>query len=405
MAESVLVRVVDDSTESYEWLVISENTPNTLPTSQRGALSELAPIADGSPVILLLPATEVLLLEISLPVKTNSQLKKALPFAVEDLLANEVENYHLVWSKQPGDKIAVAAIEQEPLKAWLQRFRKANIKLEGIFPETLFLPSRHDLCSILIDQQRAVVRYGLWRGGGIEPDHLALFLEKTMAENKLLTQVQVWSTEPCMDLSWPKTLAVTSESIPAGLPFLQANRSKKMPLNLLSGAYGAQHQSDGGWKAWLPAVTVVLLAVLMQYGIALTDYWNGKAQLAALETENRQMFKDTFPHLKRIVNIKIQAEQELIALRKKSGAGGDSDYLRLMYQTGEILKQDEILQLQALDFVNGVLNIQVTGTGIGQIENFKQRMEKEYGVKVNIQSAESNEKGLFAHIEIRGKVL
>jgi general secretion pathway protein L len=128
-------------------------------------------------------------------------------------------------------------------------------------------------------------------------------------------------------------------------------------------------------------------------------YRHSQSQLAELEAANQALFQQTFPNIKRIVNIKAQAEQELLALQKQGG-GNSSLYLRLLYQSGENLAKDQALQVQALEFTNGILSLHLTGSSIAQIETFKQSMEKTPGIRVNIQSAETGDQGLSAHLDI-----
>ena len=396
-----LTRRLPQQADHYEWLVIGDNT--TQP--QQGTLQALAQSAEDANVILLIAAADVLLLEVDLPIKSQSQLKKALPYAVEDLLANEVEQYHFVWCKQPNHKLAVAAIEHETLVAYVQPFQAAAITLTAVYSVALVLPLIADNCSLLLEQQHATVRFSAYQGGGIELDYVALLLEKTTSDTELSNAVHIWTTESCTALPpLPNGIITTDcQHISSALALLQANVTPKLPLNLLTEQYSPQQQGGKHWQAWLPAAAIALLAVLLQYGIVLNEYWQNTAQLAALEADNQQLFKQTFPELKRIVNIKTQAEQALLALRKNSSASKDNDYLRLLYASGEILTQDPALHLQALDFVNGVLSLQLTGNDIAQIDHFKQEMEKNNAVSVKIQAAETNANGLSAHLDISGK--
>ncbi len=398
MAEPIIARVFDLFDDVCEWSEFSENA-----AIQRGRLTELAQAATNTTVIALLPATEVLLIEVNLPITSHRQLKKALPYALEDYLANDVEDYHWVWSKQNGGNVAVAAIAHQKLASYLLRFNQAGIKLQGVYSETLFLPVHGNGVSILLDNNRAVVRFGQWHGGGIDRDFLPLFTAKTLEKTAGNTQVQLWHTQPCADLHWPEQLSVNCVAIPSALSLLRP--TKKPELNLLAGIYSPDKPGGNiSWKAWMPALSLVLLAVLIQYGAAVAAYRHSQTQLAGLESANRQLFGQTFPQIKRIVNIKAQAEQELLTQRKHRGTNGGV-YLRLLYQSGQVLSQDDLLQLQALDFANGVLSLHLTGTGIAQIENFKQLMEKNPGVKVNIQSAETGNNGLSAHIDISEQAL
>lgn len=389
MAEPILARILDGMDDLYEWSDLAETA-----ATQQGSLQQLAQAAADTALILLLPATEVLLLELNLPISSHRQLNKALPYALEDYLANDVETYHWVWSKQPGDKVAIAAIAHQKLASRLRCFNEAGIKLQGVYAETLFVPIHENTVSVVLDRNRAIVRFSPWRGGGVDRDFLPAFIASTLTEH---SKIQLWHSQPCADLNWPSQLTVNSEAIDSTLSLLRPGQ--KNELNLLAGIYSPDRPGKIRWKTWLPAATLMLLAALVQYGTALNSYRHSQTQLAELENSNRQLFRQTFPQIKRIVNIKAQAEQELLALRKHRGNGG-SLYLRLLYQSAQILSQDGVLQLQALDFAGGVLSLHLTGTGIAQIENFKQLMEKNPGVKVNIQSAETGNNGLSAHIDI-----
>lgn len=384
MAEPIIARVFD---EGYEWL-------DSKAINRQGNLQELAEAVGNTPVTLLLPATDVLLIELNLPISSPRQLQKALPFALEDYLAYDLEMYHWVWSKQAGDKVAVAAIAHEKLVAYLQRFNEADIKLQSVYAETLFLPVFDNTVSILLDRNYAIVRFSAWHGGGIDQDFLPQLIENTLTDHN---RIHLRYTEPCADLIWSKSLSINSEAIPSAMTVLRPD--KKMELNLLTGIYRHDLPSNVSRKAWLPSATLILLAALIQYGSAFMAYRQSQTQLAELENTNRQLFKQTFPQIKRIVNIKTQAEQELQALRKQQGNSGNV-YLRLLFQTGQVLSQDPSLQLQSLDYINGILSLHLTGTGVAQIEDFKQQMEQNQQIKVTIQSAETDNNGVSAHIDI-----
>lgn len=395
MAETLLARITTKQ-QPYEWLSLA--TPDTV---KRGSLLELATAANNASVILLLPATEVLLFTVELPV-TQRQIAKALPYAIEDWLANEVEIYHLVWQKLPDGFVAVAAISHERLENLLQPYHEASIKLEAVYAETLLLPYQEGEISILLIGDQAAVRYGQWQGGGCDGDFLPLFIDQGIenAATDNSKPLQIWSDHACI-LPWPDTVPSTLQVIDEPLRLLATNLPGKPVLNLLTEQYRPNNSQGFHWQHWLPAAALLLIAVALQYGIVLNGYWQQEAELKKLETANTDLFKQTFPNLKRIVNIKTQAEQELIALRKQSHNGG-SAFLRLFYQTGELLSQNPNLQLQAVEFANTTLNIQLTASDVAQLDQFKQNLQETHGLTVKMLSADPNETGVNARIEISG---
>ncbi|MDD2722727.1 MAG: type II secretion system protein GspL [Methylovulum sp.] len=397
MAETLLARLTNHETQ-YEWTNLS-----TIDIVQRGNLHDLATAASNTSVILLLPATDVLLFTVELPV-AHRQIAKALPYAIEDWLANEVETYHLVWNKLPDGLVAVAAIAHERLQNLLQPCYDADIKLEAVYAETLLLPYQDGEISVLLTGELATVRFGQWQGGGSDRDFLPLFIEKSIDKDfinkQLPPKLKIWSGQPFTS-PWPDGVQTTIERIDEPLLMLAENLPNKPVLNLLTEHYRASNAHNFHWQHWLPAAALLLIAIGLQYGIVLNKYWQSEAELQTLETADKDLFKQTFPNLKRIVNIKTQAEQELIALRKQNHNGG-SVFLRLFYQAGELLTQNPSLQLQAVEFANNTLNLQLTASDVAQLDQFKQSLQNTYGLGVKMLSAEPNETGVSARIEISG---
>jgi general secretion pathway protein L len=352
---------------------------------------------------LLLPASDILLLEVDLPVKTASQIKKALPFALEDLLAEDVETYHLVWHRHLKDKVVVAAISNDKIQTYLSQFQDVGIQLDSVYSESLCLPYQSQSCSILIDQQQAILRTGQWLGGGIDVEILPAFVDKLLVENPELQTLQIWNAAALTP--WLSTLTINKveHTLDSSLQLLQAGVAMSGgELNLLTGPYSLQSKADWQWQKWLPALVIVLLAALIQTGVLINDYWQQKTELAALEAKTLALFQQTFPEVKRVVNIKAQADQQLIEL-KKQGAGNGSRFMLLLYQTGEILSANPGFKLQQLDFVNDIMQLQLTAPDISQIEQFKQQLESGNELSVKVQSAEAGQNAVEAHLEIKQK--
>lgn len=400
MAEQIIARLISQQDDCVQWLLVNDGTPAE---TQQGTLQDLAASAKNRPVILLLPASEVLLLAVDLPVKSNSQIKKALPFALEDMLADDVETYHLVWHRPPKDKVYVAAINSEKFQACLSRFQDVGVDLNKVYPETLCLPYQDQSCSLVIDLHNAILRNGQWLGGGIDVEVLPAMLDKLLTENPDLQLLQVWDAgEPAPWLS-ELSVNIVHHKLDSTLQLLQAGTVKLGDeLNLLSGGFGRKNIADWQWQKWAPAFGIILLATLIQTGTLLTGYWHQKSELAALETKTLELFKQTFPEIKRIVNIKVQADQQVTELKKQS-TGNGSQFMRLLYQTGEVLGTNPDFQLRQLDFANNLLQLQLTAVDISQIEQFKQQLESSNQLSVKVQSAEAGQNGVEAHLEIKQK--
>lgn len=401
MADLILARLIGKGSESVEWLVVNNDTPSI---PEQGSLQDLANSVQSKPVILLLPAYDVLLLAVDLPVKSASQIKKALPFMLEDLLAEDVETYHLVWHRQPNGKLYVAAINHIQFNAYLLLFEELGIELSGIYPESLCMPFEDQSCSILIDHQNAILRIGQWLGCGVDIEILPIWIDKFFTENPQLDSLQIWQASTTEPLKLELPVNQIHHELDSPLQLLQAGAVNLVnPLNLLNGSYSKKGNTEGWqWRKYLPALGILTLAAIIQTGVLLKSYWWQKTELAALETKTLALFKQSFPDVKRIVNIKVQAQQQLADLTKHQSGNG-SRFMRLLYVTGEILSSNSDIYLQQVDFANGLLQIKLTTQEISQLEQLKQQLETKNELSVTILSAESTQNSLEAHLEIREK--
>ncbi len=400
MAEQIIARFLNQIESDLQWLVLDNSIDKEI---QQGTLQDLAQSAGESPVTLLYPASEILLLGLDLPVKTNNQIKKALPFALEDLLADDVETYHSVWHRQPKDKVYVALVSREKFKTCLARFQKAGIKIDSVYPETLCLPYQEGVCSLFIDGKQAVLRSGKGLGGGIDREMLPIMLDKMRIENPTLHSLHVWSVdESPQDLShFP--MGITYHQVDSILSlFVQGIATIDTQYNLLTGSFGRQQGSEWELTKWVPAIGVIIFTVLLQTGFLVNNYWQQQSELAALEAQTLSLFKQTFPEVKRLVNIKVQADQELIELRKNNASSG-SLFMRLLYQTGEVLNANLGYKLLKLNFINDQLQVQLTLPDNNQVEQIKQQLESSNRMLVKILSTESDKNGVEVLFEIKQK--
>ena len=400
MTKKIIVRWLKQNDTTLQWLIVDDTQPSKL---QQGTLQDLAKSAENQSVTLLLPASEVLLLGLALPVKSNSQIKKALPFALEDLLVDEVETYHSVWHKQPDGKVYVALTNHDKFKVCLASFENAGITLDSVYPESLCLPYQEHSCTLVIDGQQAILRHNKFLGAGFDRDMLPIILDKVLVENSALNTINSWSVDALSLDIQEHTIDIYHHKVDSILPFLATGvATLDSACNLLSGSFEKQNKSAWQGKKWLPSIGLIVFTALLQMGFLVYNYSQKKSELAVLETQTQNLFKQTFPDVKRIVNIKVQADQALMELRKNTNSKGSS-FMSLLYETGEVLNANVGYKLKQLDFLNDQLQIQLTIPDISQVDQIKQQLEASQRLLVKIKSEEANQDGVEVHFEIKHK--
>ena len=395
-----IIRICDHQSMTVEWTV---TTTMGIKIVKQGSLQECADSIEDQSVILLLPASDVLLLEIDLPVKSNHQLKKALPFALEEWLADDVETYHIVYYRQPNDKIEVAIINAEKLKIIIAACNAAGIQLTGIYSEVLGLPYQENTLSVLINDQKVLLRTQQWLGGGIDLDTLPYIIEKWLADYPSSVAVNCWTNNVSPDSLKSLPIDLNVYPIDSEILFLKIGAEKLAgELNLLTGIFKQNKPTDLTWKKWLPALSVFFITLVMQFGFLMKATWEAKAELARIDTETLDLFTHTFPEIKRVVNIKAQADQQLLELKAHNVSKG-SPFMDILYQTGGVFSTNTDIEIKKLDFVNKVMRLQFVSKDIAKVDQLKQQIESAGKLTVAILALESKQNNAEVDFEIKQK--
>ena len=114
------------------------------------------------PATILVPTESVLLLAVELPLPSRAKRLEALPFAVEDRIADSLDAVHLVLGAEltPG-RYLVGVVRHELMEAWIERAEAAGLGHAAMVPDALALPVPPEGgWSVDLDGNRAVVRSG-----------------------------------------------------------------------------------------------------------------------------------------------------------------------------------------------------------------------------------------------------
>ena len=151
MAEFVVIRLGRDHDPMVEWIVADDNGTR-LSQPMRGALVDAAPQVQGRPVIVLVPATEALTTTVNLPARGSARLNAALPYALEEQVAVDIETMHFAaGDKRDSGLRPVAAVSRGQLDTWLAQLGEAGIVPWKIVPENYGLARIPGTMSVLID--------------------------------------------------------------------------------------------------------------------------------------------------------------------------------------------------------------------------------------------------------------
>ncbi|HED39903.1 MAG TPA: hypothetical protein ENJ13_05690, partial [Chromatiales bacterium] len=118
MQPTFYIRLTNESSTS--------TTVSTLHVTEEGApahstetpLSDLAAAASGCRIIVIVPATELLLISTTVPSRNRQKILSAVPYILEEQLASDVEQLHFVIdTPDAAGQVATLVVEHQKMKS------------------------------------------------------------------------------------------------------------------------------------------------------------------------------------------------------------------------------------------------------------------------------------------------
>ena len=121
MTEFVVIRF--SATDSaVQWICVDDNGTRQSRVAT-GSIDQAAIEVGDRAVIVLVPATDVLTTSVHIPVRGAAKLRAALPFALEEDLADDIESLHFAAGKpRASGRLPVAIVARDKMNEWLSPF-------------------------------------------------------------------------------------------------------------------------------------------------------------------------------------------------------------------------------------------------------------------------------------------
>ncbi|MDH5784556.1 MAG: type II secretion system protein GspL [Chromatiales bacterium] len=400
MQNSVYIRFVDESGSTVRWLT---RTPQDGVQVRQGELREVALRTQGDRVTVLLPARALVPLRATLPPLQGQKLRRALPYAVEEQLADDVERYHLATGKRGSDgSLPLLAVGREQMARWQSTFAEAELRPHLCISEALALPWQPGEVTLLLEENGALVRLGTHKAYSLPLEGLEPLLELALGEaDGEVTALRILDArgEQATQPPWQGELAqleMRYECIEEPLKLLSDKRNGEV-INLLQGEFSRREQLGKLWRPW--RVTAALLAawLLLMVGEALIDYRHLATEEERLYQAVEQLYRDTFPGAKNVVNPRAQMEQKL---RELQGGSGGGDFVALMAVSAPVLSASKGTVLQNLRYRQGELELELQLADLPALDALKENLQGQ-GLAVEIRNATSRDNMVEGRLSLR----
>lgn len=402
MADALFIRLGENGDAAWATFAPTGQVTSAL---SRGALADARAAADGRRVVVLVPGIDVLSTQAELPASSPARMRQIVPFALEDLLADDVEGLlFAVGARLGAAAAAVAVVSKVRLDGWLAELAAVGIVPQAVYSETEGVPDVPATLMLLLEGERVYARrpgqppfvlegvplrqvVDLLRAGGDEELKYAIAYADPDTRAHLQDEIGGLADE--------FESAEAKVAVDGLFPHFAATLAQRPGTNLLQGPYAPKSNWLELARPW--RVAAALLGVALLLGIVLqgAEYWR-----------LRGADKDLGDRL-------MTTCQQVVGTNRTSAC--DAEIQKRLHNTGKNTEtflttleaiaamRDPALRVDALTYRNRITNIQLIASDVGALDKFARDLEQTHRFAPKIESANQGNGGIEGRLQIAPK--
>ena len=399
MADWLLIRIGNDpGTVDY---LAADGAGRIVETLRTGSLADAAQHQAGRRICVLAPASDVLLTDAEVPVKSGTRYQQIVPFALEEQLAEDIESLHFAVGKRVGDspRIPVAVVSRALIDGWLNHLRDAGIAPDCLYADSSLVPENPGQAVLVLSGDSVILRAAdkppvtlpltalaealeLLRpaaapaaGADPTPADLPRSAVAGFGGNGLVVyagEAEWQQYGATIEAVRGEFEGLSVQLLPDGpLGLFAQSLPGTTAINLLQGTYAPASPLAGGFKAWRIAAAM-LVGLLVLHGIG------SAAQLMVLKRTERRLddsigetFEQAMPGEHNSANARRRMEARMASLQGSTDSAG---LLAMLSAVAQARTGASGTAVQALSYRQGMLELQVTAPGAAALDHISQQL-------------------------------
>lgn len=380
-------------------------------------------------VCAFVPVDWVTLTETPMPSVQPKVLNKALPYALEEQLAEDVEDLHfVVLGKPEPERVQVAVMSRAALNFWVDQLKDYGFNLQEMVPDGLCVPyGTPDHWSLILRKERVLLRTDTYTAFAFKGTQIpvildAVFDEIGAAQSALrLTLINEKSEVVAgrvldalgaeinaTDVETP--IKVERRHIDNSLlevlthTLINWQTERKVP-NLLVGDFKQEVRRQQVNVRWKPVAALLALWFVLQMGVFTAQGLTVSRQIAALENEAVETYQRYFPGERRI---QANVIRRRLKAKLEGAGGGDTSFLSAFSVVGEQIYaidrgQHQAIQLRRVtyDGQSGELRLEMSLRDFNVMPQLKKAIEAQGAVLEEDASNRSSDGRINSRVRVK----
>jgi general secretion pathway protein L len=336
MTESLIIHLRDGA--APQWMVCSDDG-RVVVNAVSGELSQATAMSTGRRVAVILPANEALATDSDAPAKGAAKLAQVIPFALEERVADEIENLHFaIGDREPATgRVPVVVIARARLDERIAELRAAGLNPQAIYSESTLLPAMPGQMIALLDGDALTLRTA-----DAPPLVLPALSIRDAFEMALSVQTSAvpgleaaplglllyaghdeWQAhEQAVDEFRDRFSGVKVQLLPSGpLSVLAPAAASGDAVNLLQGALATVSPLELGWRSWRVAAVLAASLLCLHVGARWFELNRLSKNEASLDAGIQEAFRAAMPGEQNATNARRRVAKRLEEVRSGGGGG------------------------------------------------------------------------------------
>lgn len=400
MNVTYFIQLFDDQLQECNWLRFNERTP--VGQARQGDLTEILTEAASSRLVLILPAASVVLHKVSIVAKSRSQIEAALPYALEDELASDIEQMHFAYhtlDKQSGNQL-VAVVDRDLVQRLHALIIQYQFESVMLLPQMLMIPWQADSWTLFVQREQALLRKDLSDGYAMDviamPELLTTERElyKQQHDSESAPELNIYNFSPDQEVEGGSLLGGDSEALAVMARYWLDNPDQE--INLFQGEYQIVRPMRDLLRQWGMAAGIAVIALVIYLMNVAVDNYLLARERDALEASMQSLYETIFNE-KPAGNPADDMRKKLVALGSESG-GDSNNFISVILVSGKEFLADSQTSITRLRYTGNGVEVDLETTSIEQLEKLQQKL-----IAASVQAelkAVSNDNG-----KVRGRLV
>jgi general secretion pathway protein L len=331
-----------------------------------------------APLVALVPADRCSVVRVDVPEMSAGRLAQALRWAVEDAIAGDPEQQHVVPVRRAQDgRLVCMVAARADMHQWIEA---AGERPALVLPDAACVPRQDGEVVLLPRGDRVLARGANEDFDRLEPDLLDVMVPELL--------------DACGD---SPRLVWLGDSLPDELPEAEPRSIDKpaldelaavalgvdaRPLNLMRGDFAPADPSASAGQ-WKRVMALAVAALVLLCAVAFGEYWVVERERQRLTEQVESRFAEVFPSITTLVRPRAQAERALAELR----GGGSDRFVSLLGAVSPLFSGADGVEIISLRFADSRAEIELRTPGLADLETLQRQLQAR-GIRADLGNVE-----------------